>query len=175
MLTGVAVVFGYALLGSTWLIMKTKGRCRTSRTCSPVRWSSSSSHSWGSSARGCRSSAVTSWRAGSRAVISFISPPFRMLALVNAVLLWRAVMRRAELRTVHSRADLFRARLHRARARHLAASLPPDLRSGTPPLRPRAQSFVLVGTLIMLPAVLGYTWWSYSVFRGKVVHDSGYY
>jgi cytochrome d ubiquinol oxidase subunit II len=29
MLTAVAVVFGYALLGSTWLIMKTDGRCRT--------------------------------------------------------------------------------------------------------------------------------------------------
>jgi cytochrome d ubiquinol oxidase subunit II len=27
----------------------------------------------------------------------------------------------------------------------------------------------------MLPAVLGYTWWSYSVFRGKVAADSGYH
>ena len=35
--------------------------------------------------------------------------------------------------------------------------------------------FVLVGTLIMLPAVLGYTWWSYSVFRGKVTAESGYH
>jgi cytochrome bd ubiquinol oxidase subunit II len=34
---------------------------------------------------------------------------------------------------------------------------------------------VLVGTLIMLPAVLGYTWWSYSVFRGKVAADAGYH
>jgi cytochrome d ubiquinol oxidase subunit II len=26
-----------------------------------------------------------------------------------------------------------------------------------------------------LPAVLGYTWWSYSVFRGKVAADAGYH
>lgn len=39
---------------------------------------------------------------------------------------------------------------------------------------PSSQGFVLVGTLIMLPAVLGYTWWSYSVFREKVAADAGY-
>lgn len=33
--------------------------------------------------------------------------------------------------------------------------------------------FLLVGALIMLPAVLGYTAFSYSVFRGKVVAGEG--
>jgi cytochrome bd ubiquinol oxidase subunit II len=26
-----------------------------------------------------------------------------------------------------------------------------------------------------LPAVLGYTWWSYTVFKGKVAADAGYH
>ena len=33
---------------------------------------------------------------------------------------------------------------------------------------------MLVGTLFMIPFVLGYTFWSYYVFRGKVAADSGY-
>ena len=46
---------------------------------------------------------------------------------------------------------------------------------GSAPHHRRRQGFVLVGTLLMLPAVLGYTWWSYSVFRGKVVAGAGYH
>ena len=51
--------------------------------------------------------------------------------------------------------------------------LPPDLSIWDAAAPPSSQGFVLVGTLIMLPAVLGYTWWSYSVFSGKVAADSG--
>ncbi|HET6546400.1 MAG TPA: ubiquinol oxidase subunit II, partial [Rhodanobacteraceae bacterium] len=40
---------------------------------------------------------------------------------------------------------------------------------------PSSQGFVLVGALIMLPAVLFYTAYSYRVFRGKVVAGEGYH
>ena len=40
---------------------------------------------------------------------------------------------------------------------------------------PSSQGFVLVGLVILLPAILGYTYWSYSVFRGKVEADAGYH
>jgi cytochrome d ubiquinol oxidase subunit II len=53
--------------------------------------------------------------------------------------------------------------------------LPPDLSIWEAAAPPATQGFVLVGTLIMLPAILGYTWWSYSVFRGKVVAGAGYH
>ncbi len=35
--------------------------------------------------------------------------------------------------------------------------------------------FSLVGLVILLPVILGYTAWSYRVFRGKVRADSGYH
>lgn len=38
-----------------------------------------------------------------------------------------------------------------------------------------SQIFMLIGTLAILPVVLGYTAWSYYVFRGKVSHDDGYH
>jgi cytochrome d ubiquinol oxidase subunit II len=39
---------------------------------------------------------------------------------------------------------------------------------------PRSQAFLLIGTLFLLPVILGYTIYSYYVFRGKVTADSGY-
>jgi cytochrome d ubiquinol oxidase subunit II len=40
---------------------------------------------------------------------------------------------------------------------------------------PETQSFLLVGTLFLLPIILMYSAWSYWVFRGKVRGDAGYH
>ena len=40
---------------------------------------------------------------------------------------------------------------------------------------PSSQLFMLVGTLFMLPMILGYTVFVYWTFRGKVSEDSGYH
>jgi cytochrome d ubiquinol oxidase subunit II len=40
---------------------------------------------------------------------------------------------------------------------------------------PSTQSFALVGTLIVLPLILAYTGWAYYVFRGKVIDTEGYH
>ena len=40
---------------------------------------------------------------------------------------------------------------------------------------PRSQGFLVIGTMFLLPVILGYTIWSYWVFRGKVQAGSGYH
>jgi len=40
---------------------------------------------------------------------------------------------------------------------------------------PSSQMFMLVGTLLMLPVILGYTVFVYWTFRGKVRHGEGYH
>ena len=40
---------------------------------------------------------------------------------------------------------------------------------------PSSQIFMLVGTLIMLPLILGYTVFVYWTFRGKVREGEGYH
>ena len=40
---------------------------------------------------------------------------------------------------------------------------------------PQSQGFMLVGALFIIPFILGYTAWSYYVFRGKVKHGDGYH
>ncbi|WP_373488695.1 cytochrome d ubiquinol oxidase subunit II, partial [Blastomonas sp.] len=39
---------------------------------------------------------------------------------------------------------------------------------------PSSQMFMLVGTLVIVPLIIGYTAWAYWVFRGKV-SDEGYH
>jgi cytochrome d ubiquinol oxidase subunit II len=101
--------------------------------------------------------------------------PVPLLALANAVWLWRAVMRRADYAPFILALTFFALGFAGLVLGIWPNLLPPDLSIWKAAAPPSSQGFVLAGTLVMLPAVLGYTWWSYSVFRGKVAADSGYH
>ena len=53
--------------------------------------------------------------------------------------------------------------------------VPPYLSIWSASSPPQSQGFALVGTLFILPFILGYTVWSYYVFRGKVKVGEGYH
>lgn len=175
MLTAVAVVFGYALLGSTWLIMKTQGALQnlvyalTRPLVVVVVAFMGLVSTW---LPFLSSQVMARWFEGSN--LLWLSP-VPLLALANAVWLWRAVLRRAEYMPFILALSFFALGFAGLLLGIWPNLLPPDLTIWRAAAPPASQGFVLVGTLIMLPAVLGYTWWSYSVFRGKVAADSGYH
>ena len=53
--------------------------------------------------------------------------------------------------------------------------VPPDLGIHDASSPVSSQMFLGVGLLFLLPAILGYTVWSYRVFRGKVEAGDGYH
>ena len=53
--------------------------------------------------------------------------------------------------------------------------IPPHISIWDASSPPQSQGFTLVGTLLIVPLILGYTAWSYYVFRGKVKHDDHYH
>jgi len=53
--------------------------------------------------------------------------------------------------------------------------VPPAITLWDAAAAPRSQAFLMVGTLFLLPLILGYTAWSYWVFRGKVRRGTGYH
>ena len=53
--------------------------------------------------------------------------------------------------------------------------VPPSLSIWEAASPPSSQGFVLAGLVVLLPLILGYTAWSYRVFRGKVAADAGYH
>jgi cytochrome bd ubiquinol oxidase subunit II len=175
MLTGTAVVFGYALLGSTWLILKTEGALQnvafalTRPLVAVVVAFMGLVSTW---LPFLSSQIMSRWfESGNFVWLS----PVPLLALVNAVALWRAVMRRADHAPFILALTFFVLGFLGLVLGMWPNLLPPNLSIWEAAAPPSTQGFVLVGTLIMLPAVLGYTWWSYSVFRGKVAADSGYH
>ena len=176
MLTGVAVVFGYALLGSTWLILKTDGELQniayalTRPLVAVVVAFMGLVSTW---LPFLSSHIMTRWfESGNFVWLS----PVPLLALVNAVCAVASRDAAAPRLAPFILALTFFGLGFVGLVMGIWPNLvPPNLRIWDAAAPPSTQGFVLVGTLIMLPAVLGYTWWSYSVFRGKVAADSGYH
>ena len=176
MLTGVAVLFGYALLGATWLILKTEGPLQqVARTLSRplvlvvVAFMG----------------LVSAWLPflDSRIMARWFEDghfwwlsPVPVLALLNAFALWRAALQRGrDARPFVLALCFFVLGFAGLLLGIWPYLVPPALTLWEAASPPSSQAFVGVGLVVLLPAILGYTFWSYSVFRGKVAADAGYH
>ena len=176
MLTGVAVVFGYALLGAGWLILKTDGRLQLiARTLArPLVLVVVAFIGLVSAWLPFLSSRVMArWFEGDH---FWLLLPVPLLVLGVAFALWRAVM--ADGRD--GRPFVLTLCLFGLCFAGLVLGIwpylvPPSLTIWQAASPPSSQVFLLVGLAMLLPVILGYTWWSYHVFRGKVSADSGYH
>jgi cytochrome d ubiquinol oxidase subunit II len=176
MLTGIALMFGYALLGSTWLILKTEGRMQlVARSLTRplvlvvvafmglvsawlpfldsrimARWFDSG-HFW--------------WLA-----------PVPLLAVANAFALWRAAMHQGRDAAPFLLTLTFFVLGFIGLVLGIWPNIvPPTMSIWEAASPPSSQGFVLAGLVVLLPAILGYTWWSYRVFSGKIAMDAGYH
>ncbi len=168
LLTGVALMFGYALLGAGWLILKTEGALqdrarKAGRVCLVgVLIAVAGVSIWTPIAHPDIAARWFSWPN-----IAFLSPvPILTAALV--IVEWIALRRRAELIPFLGGVGLFLLSFI-----GLAISLWPMIVPYRYTLWQAAssestQAFLAVGTLFLLPVILMYTGWSYWVFRGKV-------
>ncbi len=172
---GIALIVAYALLGCTWLIMKTEGELqeRMHKLGRPLAL-----------AVLALMGVVSLWTPLAHTDIAarwFTLPnlfwflPVPILVLVTMYGLIKAIARKA-----HYTPFLLTLVLIFLGYSGLGISLWPNL---IPPLisiwdaaaPPQSQGFMLVGTLFIIPFILGYTFWSYYVFRGKVTHEDGYH
>jgi cytochrome d ubiquinol oxidase subunit II len=173
--TGVALMFGYALLGAGWLVIKTEGALQD--------WAR---------ALGRRSligtalaiAVVSLWTPLIDAHIAarwFSWPNIAVLApvpLITAGLIgfeWWSLKSSFDYAPFTGALGLFVMSYA-----GIAISLWPMIVPGHYTLDEAAasestQAFLLVGTLFLLPVILFYTGWSYWVFRGKVRADIGYH
>jgi cytochrome bd ubiquinol oxidase subunit II len=172
---GVALMFGYALLGAGWLILKTEGGLQD--------WARRA-------ARVCLIGvalaivAVSIWTPAANAEIAqrwFSWPNIALLAPVPVITglitigVWLALARRTEWAPFIGAIGLFLMSFL-----GLAISLWPMIVPFHYTLwqaasSPSTQAFLLIGTLFLLPIILMYTAWSYWVFRGKVRGGVGYH
>jgi cytochrome d ubiquinol oxidase subunit II len=173
--TGIALMFGYALLGAGWLVIKTDGALQD--------WAR---------ALGRRAligtvlaiAVVSLWTPFIDAHIAarwFSWPNIAVLAPVPLITLgliwyvWRSFAGGADYAPFLGALGMFVMSYI-----GIAISLWPMIVPGHYTLAQAAasestQAFLLVGTLVLLPVILFYTGWSYWVFRGKARADTGYH
>ena len=172
---GIALIVAYALLGCTWLIMKTEGELqeRMHKLGRPLAL-----------AVLALMGVVSLWTPLAHTDIAarwFTLPnlfwflPVPILVLVTMYGLLKAIARKA-----HYTPFLLTLVLIFLGYSGLGISLwpniiPPSISIWDAAAPPQSQGFMLVGTLFIIPFILGYTFWSYYVFRGKVTHEDGYH
>jgi cytochrome d ubiquinol oxidase subunit II len=172
---GIGVMIAYALLGSTWLVMKTEGELqqRMVRAARPLALLLLAAIVAVSLWTPLRHPEVAE-RWFSFPNLLFLSP----VPLLVAAAIW--LLLRALGRQPQRMPFLMALALIFLGYTGMAISIWPHI---VPPIitiweaasSPQSQGFALVGTLVVLPFILMYTAFSYYVFRGKVRAGQGYH
>ena len=173
--TGIALLAGYALLGSTWLILKTEGRLqrRMIALTRPITLAVLISIG-----------VVSVWTPLVHAGIAarwfsfpdlFFLAPVPLLVLV-AVWAMLRVLNGAPNAAPFCLALLLLFLGYGGLAISLWPNIiPPNISIREAAAPPQSMGFTLVGALFIIPFILGYTAWSYFVFRGKVKAGGSYH
>jgi cytochrome bd ubiquinol oxidase subunit II len=173
--TGISLLAAYALLGSTWLIMKTEGALqqRMRALARPI-----------SLILLVITGIVSLWTPLAHAEVAtrwFTLPNTIFFAPVPIlVLLTEWLILRMLARETHAAPFLLTLVLLFLGYSGLGISLWPNIIPPAISIRdaaapPQSMGFVLVGALLIIPFILAYTAWSYYVFRGKVRAGEGYH
>jgi cytochrome d ubiquinol oxidase subunit II len=174
-LTGIALVFGYALLGATWLIYKTDGETQD----------------WARRA----AKYVLSFVAIAMVMVSiampFVDPrimdlwfsqpnifyllPVPVLTAIAFVTLWQDLNNKArEIRPFLLSLALFLFGFIGFGISLYPWIVPFNFTLWEAAAAPTSQSFTLIGVAVLLPVILGYTAYSYYIFRGKSSDEATY-
>ena len=174
-LTGIALVFGYGLLGAGWLVLKTEDDIqararRYGRVCLvAVVIGIVVVSLWTPLANDAVFSRWFSWPN-----ILVLSPVPVATALV-AWATWRALSGASQSGGFIGAVGLFALSYIGITISLFPMIVPHHYTLTQAASPPGTQAFLLVGTLFLLPVILFYSGWSYWVFRGKVRADVGYH
>ena len=173
-MVGIALVFGYALLGATWLVMKTEDVTQD--------WAR-------------KSAGYVLWYVGlfiaivsiSMPVINeeithlwfslpnfFLLLPIPTLTLILFIFIWRDLHKGNEIRPFLCSIGVFLTAYWGLGISLWPWMVPFEITFRQAAAAPESQSLLLVGIVIMLPVVLAYVGFSYYLFKGKASHE-GYY
>lgn len=175
LLTGVALVVGYALLGACWLILKTEGPLAERAR----RWA------WNAGIATIVLIGLVSlitpflepvylerWFSGPSAVFSFVVP---VLLAGCAWVFWLGLRDRRDALPFLGALGVFVLCYAGIVISFYPYLVPPSITIWEAAAPDRSLAFLLVGALILLPIILAYTGYAYWVFRGKVRPGEGYH
>ncbi|MEY6761243.1 cytochrome d ubiquinol oxidase subunit II [Kluyvera ascorbata] len=173
---GVGLTIAYALLGATWLVMKSEATLQ---------------HSMKQNARGLLLALlaviaiISLWTPLQHTAIAqrwFSLPNLYYLLPVPALVLMASALLWWHLARTESHAQPFILTLILVFLGFSGlgisiwpAIIPPSITLWQAAAPAQSQEFMLIGALFIIPIILVYTFWSYYVFRGKVPQNEGYH
>jgi cytochrome d ubiquinol oxidase subunit II len=175
LMVGTALIPGYLLLGATYVIIKTKG---------PVQERAYRQAFWAALLVAAFMIVVSLWTPIHDPSIPerWLSSPriyfvwvFPLLATVAFVLLFSSLKSRRELMPFACSMVIFLSGYLGIQSAVYPYAIPPSVTLYDAAAQKETLLFTLWGVCLVLPFVLGYTLYSYWVFRGKVGRESGYH
>lgn len=175
LMCGIALVVGYALLGATWLMMKTTGEVehRARRMGVPLLFALLGFIAL-----------VSLWTPLQLERIAarwFSLPNFYYLSqvplatLLLAWLCWRGMRKERAILPFASAVGLFLLAFAGLVISNAPYLVPPSITLWQAAAHPSSQVFFLIGTVILLPMILAYMVLVFWLFRGKVKPGEGYH
>ncbi len=175
MLTGLALVAGYGLLGATWLVMKTEGKLR--ERAYQLSW-------W-----------LLLALLGAIALVSIATPflnaeyvhrwfawpniiataPVPIAVAIVTVLLLRSLAAKQDHRPFFLSLALFALSYAGLGISMWPYIVPLNITIWQAAAPDSSLLFMSYGVAVLIPLILGYTAWAYYVFRGKVTIGAGYH
>lgn len=173
-MTGIAVAFGYALLGSTWTIMKTENKTQ--------EWARQSAKY------------ILIYIALFMGLVSLWVPflkdqiyerwftlpnlaylfPIPLITALSFIYLYRALYKQREILPFILSISLFSLGYLGLAISLWPWIIPYKISFHEAAADPKSLSLMLIGVIVFLPIVLGYTIYSYYIFRGKSTHQHEY-
>jgi cytochrome d ubiquinol oxidase subunit II len=174
-LTGAALVIGYALLGATWLVMKTEGALRD--RAYHLSWLLLLAML---GAIGAVSIATPflhvqytqRWFAWPNIILT---APVPIAVAGVTVLLLRSLANKYDYQPFFLTLALFALSYAGLGISMYPFIVPQSITIWQAASPENSQIFMLFGVAVLIPLILGYTAWAYWVFRGKVKPESGYH
>ncbi len=172
---GCATVAGYALLGATWLMMKTEGEVAVAarqhaRILLPVVLVMMGIVSlWTPFAFDRIWERWFTWPN-----LAYLAP-IPILTAIASFIAWRGIERGEDTSPFLACVSLFLLGFAGLAISNLPYLVPPTLTVWQAAAHPSSQMFMLYGTAVLLPVILGYTAFVYWTFRGKIKPGEGYH
>ncbi len=174
-LTGIGVAVGYTLLGSTWLNLKIEGAFQERMRMVSVRLAIATL-----ALIGAVSLATPfldpvyyeRWFSWPRFALTGVVP---LLVAVTAYTLFKGLSNKSDAIPFLASITLFVLGFAGIGISFYPNIVPPSLTIWDAAAPDSSLEFALVGTLVLLPVILGYTAYAYYVFRGKIRAEDGYH
>ena len=175
LLTGVALIVGYALLGAGWVIMKTTGDLQA-RAYRLAWWLAVATLGFIVAVSLATPFLETEyWRRWFAWPSILFTAPVPLAVAAIALLLFESLARHRQYRPFLLALALFGLSYVGLGISMWPYIIPTKVTIWQAAAPASSQIFMLVGVLVLVPLIVAYTAWSYWVFRGKVDPEAGYH